>query len=134
VPLHVRTMLALGVLWGERQQAAAMTDVDVALVGDLAELLVRSRRLSVLDKQVKCMIVIACRVVERMAWAEIGEHLGMSGRDAEEVYAEAERRWRDGDPAPWAPRVPGGVVVGDAWTGLAASGSGVRCVKGEAGQ
>lgn len=111
-----RTRAALCAAWRDVQKAAENLPHPADVLGDLPDLLAASRRLSAMDKRLTCMTVVALATDGR-TWEEIGEMMGRSASDAELLYGDAVARWREGDAAPWAPRLSGVTAAGPAPAG-----------------
>jgi hypothetical protein len=62
-----------------------------------------ARQLGVLYKRYKVLAVLTARIVHGASWAQVAEWLGVKEDTARALFERAEQRWRDSDPAPWAP-------------------------------
>lgn len=67
-----------------------------------------SRQLAVLQKRFKTLCVLSERV-RGASWETVADQLGVTitAETAKALYASAEKRWRAGDPQPWAPVLTG---------------------------
>lgn len=98
---QARTELALRIAAKDLSTHAAAA--VIAPPATAPDRIAAARRLAVLEKRYKTMAVLAARIVDRAPWDDIGHALGVDGDLAARLYADAETRWLDGDPAPWAP-------------------------------
>lgn len=110
--LRRRTRLALAVA-GRELRAALMTTVttfgeDHAPTASYTALALRQE---ILFKRQKIMAVLCDRIVCGASWEAIAARLGKDPAEVESVYGPMEERWRDGDPAPWAPADLGKLVA-----------------------
>lgn len=98
--LKPRTLMALHIA---SRDVKKHTSISIDIDHDPGELITALRLLSVLDKRLKCMAVIAARVVHDVSWVDIAERLGVSEDVARALHEPAVCRWTAGDPAPWGP-------------------------------
>jgi hypothetical protein len=78
-----------------------------------------ARRFGVLHKRYKTLTVLTARIAQQATWAQVATWLGVTAETAYALYGDAERRWRDGDPQPWAPTLCGGRDTATTVTGAA---------------
>lgn len=110
--LRTRTSLALQVARRDVVHVMETLRGDASSLYGVAELAGVSQRLTILDKRLKIMAIIALRILYTTPWPQISAYLGVGADVALALYGDAVQRWIDGDPAPWAPVVEGAVVSG----------------------
>ncbi|MFF4777505.1 hypothetical protein ACFY05_32080 [Microtetraspora fusca] len=68
----------------------------------LAESLDPCKTLDVLAQRYRTLAVLHARIVNGASWAQVAGRLGIEASTARALYEEPEKRWRQGDPRPWA--------------------------------
>lgn len=68
------------------------------------------RRIAFLAKRVKILAILLDRA-DGATWRDIAAQWGLTAPAAQEVFEPMERAWADGNLAPWAPHVEGGVMA-----------------------
>ncbi|MFB9880847.1 hypothetical protein ACFFMN_23095 [Planobispora siamensis] len=79
--------------------AARALDPDL----DVTEMIDAAREMAARDRRFRVLTVLRARICTGASWDQIGALLTIDADTAKALYADAEQRWRDGDPAPWAP-------------------------------
>jgi hypothetical protein len=66
-----------------------------------------ARRISAQGNIFRILGVLCDRILLEASWEQVARARGITPEEAEGVYGDLEERWRDGEIAPWAPRVDG---------------------------
>jgi hypothetical protein len=106
--LRRRTLLARAIAVRDLNRYSlhlvADLDADPATGGGIPA----AQHLGKLYRRYKFMAVLCARIVGGLPWEDIADWLNIDPDTAIRLFANAEARWRAGDPSPWLPSQVGG--------------------------